>query len=134
MNPIDHWHALLTDDVAREQCSSLDRRMRDARLTFGGRVLCPFLRPFFVDANDEPRVVEAAETLWQLGERVAVAALQDDALLDHLALTDVEALLVRMDPGYGTASTAARADAFLVPHRPPEGGHDEGEATLQFAE
>jgi uncharacterized circularly permuted ATP-grasp superfamily protein len=122
MNPIDHWHDLLDERVAREQCASLDRRMRDARLTFGGRVLCPFLRPFFVDASDEPRVVEAAETLWQLGERVAAAALQDDALLERLALTEDEIRLVRIDPGYATASTAARADAFLLPD------------SLQFAE
>ena len=122
MNPIDDWHALLTDDVAREQCASLDRRMREARLTFGGRVLCPFLRPFFLDAIDEPRVTEAAETLWRLGERVAAAALENETLLQQLALTGDEIRLVRLDPGYGTASTAARADAFLLPD------------SLQFAE
>jgi uncharacterized circularly permuted ATP-grasp superfamily protein len=122
MNPIDHWHALLTDDVARQQCASLDRRMREARLTFGGRVLCPFLRPFLLDAADEPRVTHAAETLWRLGERVAATALENDALLQQLALTDDEIRLVRMDPGYATASTAGRADAFLLPD------------SLQFAE
>jgi len=115
MNPADLWHSLLTDDVARDQCASLDRRMREARLTFGGRVLCPFLRPFFLEAVDEPRVTAAAETLWRLGERVAAAALEDDALLQQLALTEEEIRLVRLDPGYGTASTAARADAFLLP-------------------
>ena len=45
--------------------------MRDARLTFGGRLLCPFLRPFFLHPSDEARVKHAAETLWRLGERVA---------------------------------------------------------------
>ena len=49
--------------------------MRDQRLTFGGRLLCPFLRPFFLTAEDEQRVRHAAEGMWTLGERVAAAAM-----------------------------------------------------------
>ena len=49
-------------------------RMRERHLTFGGRLLCPFLRPFFLDPADEARVTRAAETLWRLGERLAEAA------------------------------------------------------------
>jgi uncharacterized circularly permuted ATP-grasp superfamily protein len=122
MDPVEHWHALLTEDAAGAQCAALEQRMRRDRLTFGGRVLCPFLRPFFLDANDEPRVADAAETLWHLGERVAAAAVADDAMLTDLALSEEEIRLVRLDPGYATASTAARADAFLLPD------------SLQFAE
>ncbi|PYR13503.1 MAG: hypothetical protein DMG00_06665, partial [Acidobacteria bacterium] len=96
--------------------------MRARRLTFGGRLLCPFLRPFFLDSRDEARVKDAAETLWILGERVAQAALSDDTLLADLALSPDEIRLARIDPGYATASTAARADAFVLPD------------SLQFAE
>ena len=35
--------------------------MRERHLTFGGRLLCPFLRPFFLDPADEARVKRAAE-------------------------------------------------------------------------
>jgi hypothetical protein len=123
MDPIQHWHGLLGEDGDPGRlCSLLAARMRERRLTFGGRLLCPFLRPFFLDSRDEPRVVEAAETLWRLGERVVAAALEDQTILDDLALTDDEMRLVRIDPGYSTASTAARADAFLLPD------------SLQFAE
>jgi uncharacterized circularly permuted ATP-grasp superfamily protein len=89
--------------------------MRDQHLTFGGRLLCPFLRPFFLGADDEPRIARAAEALWILGERVAAAALEHPDLLDELGLSDAEARLARIDPGYAVASTAARADAFLLP-------------------
>ena len=44
--------------------------MRARRLRFGDRVLCPFLRPFFLDADDEARVKAVVERLWVLGERV----------------------------------------------------------------
>ena len=96
--------------------------MRESRLTFGGRLLCPFLRPFFLSPSDASRVAHAAETLWQLGERVAKHAAADAALLEHLGLSDAEIQLAQIDPGYEIASTAARADAFLLPD------------SLQFAE
>src|SRR5207244_13438095 len=95
---------------------------RARRLRFGDRVLCPFLRPFFLDAADESRVKSVAETLWALGERVAQAALERPAMLADLALSDDEIGLVRINPGYATASTAGRADAFILPD------------SLQFAE
>ena len=96
--------------------------MRAEHLTFGGRLLCSFLRPFFLDSSDEARVKEAAEALWTFGERVARAAVSDPTLLDDLSLSPDEIALARIEPGYATTSTAARADAFLLPD------------SLQFAE
>lgn len=119
--PSELWHDAVAEGGGR-LCGSLADRMRERRLTFGGRLLCPFLRPFFLDARDEARVREAAETLWTLGERVARAAFEDESLLQDLALTDGEIRLARIDPGYRTTSTAARADAFILP------------GSLQFAE
>ena len=115
MNAIEHWDRLLGEIDAAAMCESLAGRMRDGRLTFGGRLLCPFLRPFFLDAGAEATVAQAAETLWHLGERVAAEAFEDPSLVDDLALTEDERRLVRIDPGYPTASTAGRADAFLLP-------------------
>ena len=121
-SPIDHWHSLLREVDGAALCSSLAVRMRARRLHFGGRPLCPFLRPFFLDAADEDRVRHAAETLWRLGERVARVAIDRPDLLHQLALSDAEIRLARIDPGYETTSTAARADAFVLPD------------SLQFAE
>jgi uncharacterized circularly permuted ATP-grasp superfamily protein len=121
-SPIDYWHGLIERQAAAPLCARLDRRMRERRLRFGDRVICPFLRPFFLDAADEPRVKHVAETLWTLGERVADAAMASPAMLRQLALSDDEIRLARIDPGYKTTSTAARADAFILPD------------SLQFAE
>ena len=121
-SPIDIWHSLLREVDAPALCSSLAERMRTRRLHFGGRPLCPFLRPFFLDAADEDRVRHAAETLWRLGERMARVAIDRPDLLQQLALSDAEIRLARIDPGYETTSTAARADAFVLPD------------SLQFAE
>jgi uncharacterized circularly permuted ATP-grasp superfamily protein len=89
--------------------------MRAEGLTFGGRLLCPFLRPFFLPASDEARVRRAAEGLAAIGERVVRLALEMPALMAELGLSDAELRLVAIDPGYHTASTASRADAFILP-------------------
>ena len=121
-NPIESWHALVRDSTDANRCASLASRMRERHLTFGGRLLCPFLRPFFLDPGDEGRIRLAAETLWRLGERLAEAAATDDALMAELGLSEQEVALARINPGYAVTSTAARADAFLLPD------------SLQFAE
>jgi hypothetical protein len=116
-SPIEAWHALLRPDVelTASYWREVTAQMREARLMFGDRPLCPFLRPFFLSSADEARVRRVAETMARLGERVAQAALVDPALLRHVRLTGAEERLVRIDPGYATASTASRLDAFLLP-------------------
>jgi uncharacterized circularly permuted ATP-grasp superfamily protein len=116
-SPIEAWHSLLRPDVELTSAywHEVAAQMRAARCTFGDRPLCPFLRPFFLTSADEARVKRVSETMARLGERVAQAALVDPALLRHVRLTEAEERLVRIDPGYATASTASRLDAFLLP-------------------
>ncbi|HEX6464285.1 MAG TPA: hypothetical protein VFZ98_07530, partial [Vicinamibacterales bacterium] len=114
-DPAVEWQAAIHEGADPALCSRLAERMRERRLTFGGRLLCPFLRPFFLHPGDEARVRHAAETLWRLGERVAHAAAEDRQLLEYLGLSDDEIRLAEIDPGYEVTSTAARADAFILP-------------------
>lgn len=118
------WHALLRPDVEMGAafCDDLAARMRAQRLTFGDRIHCPFLRPFFLDEADEQRVRKVVESIAAVGERVVRAALESPALLAQAALTEAEDKLVRIEPGYRTALTASRLDSFLLPD------------SLQFAE
>ena len=122
LNAIGHWDSLLDSVDAAALCGHVTEGQRSRRLRFGDRVLCPFLRPFFLDAGDEARVRQVVETLWVLGERVAQVAIDSPDMLRQLALSDAEIRLARIDPGYATTSTAARADAFILPD------------SLQFAE
>ena len=117
MDAIAAWDALLRPDVelSRRYCEEFAASMRARKLTFGDRVHCPFLRPFFLTDADESRMRAAAETIAALGERVTSAALESRAVFDQLGLTEAETRLVRIDPGYACASTASRLDAFLLP-------------------
>jgi len=122
LDAISHWNSLLDGADGGRLCASLAAEMRARRLRFGDRVLCPFLRPFFLTTADEARVKAVVERLWNFGERVARSAIDNPAMLSDLGLTEAEIRLARIDPGYQTASTAARADAFIQPD------------SLQFAE
>src|SRR6188768_3609014 len=122
VDPIASWHQIVQHGDTSGLCAELAEQMRERRLTFGGRLLCPFLRPFFLASADEARVKVAAETMWRLGEKVAQAGAKDMRLLEALCLSDEEIRLAEIDPGYAVASTAGRADAFILPD------------SLQFAE
>jgi len=116
MDSAARWDALLRpEEAAPAAARALAGTMRARRLTFGERIHCPFLRPFFLSSADEARIRTAAETIAAAGERVAKAALESRELLEALGVREEEERLVRMDPGYGTASTASRLDAFLLP-------------------
>ena len=86
-DPIAWWHSFVREETDARLCASLATRMRERHLTFGGRLLCPFLRPFFLDPADEGRIKRAAETLWRLGERLAEAAAADETLMAELGLS-----------------------------------------------
>src|SRR4051812_33624381 len=98
-DPAQAWHALLRAQPGANLCGSLAKRMRERHLTFGGRLLCPFLRPFFLHPGDEARVRQASELLWRLGERVAQAAAADPVLMQALGLSEAEIRLAEVDPG-----------------------------------
>ena len=118
------WHRLLGQELQRSAkfTEEFYDRLRAEKLTFGNRVHCPFLRPFFLSPEDEQRVRVVAEKMAEFGERVANHAMNDAALLGQLHLRDQELRLIRLGKTHGFASTASRLDSFLLPE------------TLKFAE
>ena len=114
---IEDWNAILKATLLRVPAlpEDLFKRMRKAKLTFGDRVHCPFLRPFFLSPEDESRVRTVAETIADLGERITTMALDHKELFAQLNLREEEERLARIPTGYGRASTASRLDAFLLP-------------------
>src|SRR5246500_1560015 len=113
----EQWHKLLKARLrtSPKLTENFYAELRNAKLTFGNRVHCPFLRPFFLSPDDEQRVRVVAETMANLAERVTDAAIKDAALLAQFHLRDEELRLVRLGKIAGPASTASRLDAFLLP-------------------
>jgi hypothetical protein len=117
VQPVEYWNELIQPmlDQSTDFAEEFFGRMRAEKLTFGDRVHCPFLRPFFISPADEQRVRVVAETVAELGERVADAALKDPALLAQFHLRPEEERLVRLPVTATRVSTASRLDAFLLP-------------------
>jgi uncharacterized circularly permuted ATP-grasp superfamily protein len=114
---LGEWDAALRqgNELTPEFCRGFAAAMRERKLTFGDRVHCPFLRPFFLGDGDEARIRAAAEAIAAAGEQVTRAAMARPDLIRQLGVTAAELPLIAIEPGYGTASTASRLDAFLQP-------------------
>lgn len=112
---VSFYHSLLEDDgLAAETYEILHDGLRRNRLIFGGRPLCPYLRPHFVTVADWARIKVICETVWSALQKVKDAAVRDDVLLDELGVTAIERELVKIDPGYRQVSPTARLDSFLT--------------------
>lgn len=112
---VAYFHELLEDkSIAAESYRVLHEGLERNRLIFGGRPLTPYLRPHFVTPEDWVRVKVACETVWGALQKVKDAAVQNDAILDELGITEIERVLVKIDPGYSQVSPTARLDSFLT--------------------
>ena len=110
---IADYHRLLEDGaLARDLQQGFLQRMRDARLTFGGRVLCPFPRPNFVSPAVYAQIKGVCRGIFGAIEKVE-ARLGED-LWDRVDLTPEERELVRIDPGYRRSSPTSRLDSFVT--------------------
>jgi hypothetical protein len=116
-DPVEYWDALLRPLLKKspDLAKTFLEEVRAAKLTFGNRVHCPFLRPVFLSPQDEERVRRVAETIAAIAERITSAALEDPILFQQFHLRPEEARLARLNGGYAPASAASRLDAFLLP-------------------
>ncbi len=90
-------------------------KMRQARLTFGDRLVCSVLRPYFIRAEDYRRVTQAAALILGALERVSDAVMEDAALRGLVGLRPDEEAIIAIDPGFRYADSSGRLDAFFVP-------------------
>src|ERR1700685_1780356 len=89
----EYWRSLLEPALEANPTFAEDflNQLRAEKLTFGDRVHCQFLRPFFLSPQDEQRVRPVAEGIADLAERVTVAALADKNLFEQFHLRPEEA-------------------------------------------
>ena len=86
---------------------------RELGLLQGNRATCPFLRPHIVLRDQYETTKRAAETLAGAFEKIAVAALAEEALLAVLDLTKAEEEAARIEPGYSRLCVSSRLDALV---------------------
>ncbi len=111
---IDEYHALLRDERAlvEELQAHFVERMHAAKLTFGGRTLCPFLRPHFVAPEAYAEIRGVCRGIFGAIEKVEDKLGSE--LWARVDLTPEERELVAIDPGYRRSSPTSRLDSFLT--------------------
>jgi hypothetical protein len=92
---------------------ALHRRMEEEKLSSGGRLICPFLRPNFVSRRQYESLVKTGEALIGAIDRMEQMVLTTPALLSRLELLPAEKMLASIDPGYQALEVAARLDSHL---------------------
>ena len=112
---IEHYHALLSDELAAETQAHLDAQLERRGLFFGKRPLCTVLRPRFLSAAQYAFLQQACAPLLRAFGKAYDAALQNPAVLAQFALADWEHALIQVDPGFRDPSPVSRLDAFFVP-------------------
>ena len=112
---VNYYNELLDDsDMASSSQRLLDEGLESSKLIFGGRRLSPYLRPHFVTASDWSMIRKTCETVFGALQKVKEAAIDDDAILDELGVTEIERGLVKIDPKYSHVSPTSRLDSFLA--------------------
>ena len=86
---------------------------RELGLVFGDRPTCPFLRPHIIARSQYDEVSRASNIIALALEKVAERALRDDELLAVLGVTEREAMMARIDPGYSRLCVSSRLDSYL---------------------
>ena len=86
---------------------------RELGLLQGDRATCPFLRPHIMSRTQYEIVKRAAETLAGAFEKIATAALTDQALLIFLDVTPAEEEAARIEPGYTRLCVSSRLDCHV---------------------
>ena len=113
-DPLTAYHGLLEDPaLAQESVLALAEGQRARGLVFGDRPLCVVLRPNLISARQYEEITAASETLYAALGRLEDALLEDEDLRRELDLDAREERLALADPGFSTASPAARLDGFV---------------------
>src|SRR6266571_3503760 len=94
--------------------TELQAQMETEHLSFGGRLICPFLRPHFITRRQYDSLVKTGEILISAVDRMQQMVLDNPALLSQLELLPAEQMLAAIQPGYKTLEVTCRLDSHLT--------------------
>jgi hypothetical protein len=112
---IAEYHELLAADegLTAELFARLRQGMRARRLLYGGRELGVALRPHLLARAQYERLARVSEVLAGAFEKLLGVMLEEPRLLARVGLTESEARLTLVGPGYRCPAVTTRLDAFV---------------------
>src|ERR1041385_1224695 len=99
---VNRYNKLLETGPYRDLswAEALHQRMEASKLSAGGRLICPFLRPNFISRRQYESLIKTGEALIGALDRVQQMVMENPALLARLDLLPAEKMLASIDPGY----------------------------------
>ena len=94
--------------------SKLTEIQAELNLLYDARPTCPFLRPHFLSRTQYDEIANAAEVIAQAFRSLAHGALENDEIFNKLDLTEAEARMARINPGYDKLCVTSRLDTFVA--------------------
>jgi hypothetical protein len=113
-NAIQHYHHLLTPDLAADSQAQLSAVQKQCGLAFGDRPLCTVLRPRFLTHDQYRFLCQRVGMVLRAFDKAYRAGLANAAFRKQFLLLPEEEELVQHDPGFRSCSPTGRLDAFFV--------------------
>jgi hypothetical protein len=109
---ISRYHKILEAEPYKNLSwvKTLQDRMETERLSSGGRMMCPFLRPNFVTQRQYDNLVKGGESLLAAMDRMLQMVLASPQLIARMELLPAEKMLAAIDPGYQIPEVASKLD------------------------
>ncbi len=114
LTAISFYNRLLERTDLAEFAESLQSEMRERRVLFGDRLLCPFLRPNFVGREQLDLLASAVRGVVGAMNVLSPRIINEPELQDFLGMTEEERRLAAPEPGYPDLSVSSRLDSFLL--------------------
>jgi len=109
---VEHYHGLLTTDLAVETEALLNVALKERRCYFGDRPLCTVLRPNFYEPQQWAYLKQETELILGAFRRAHAACLERVDLREQLDLEPWEEILYSLPTGFKEPWTTSRLDSF----------------------
>jgi hypothetical protein len=107
------YHNALNGPQALADGKSFLAHLVNAKISYGGRQLCPFLRPKFITYEQRQLITTVCHVLRGAIVKAKHALLANEELFHMMALTEGEKQLASIEPGYRSIGVSTRLDSFL---------------------
>lgn len=111
---IQHYHDLLTPQMAADAQNHLDEQTKLRGMLFGDRPVCSVLRPRFLTSEQYRFLCSTVKRLAGAFAKVYTAGMADPSFRKQFRLTAAEEELITYEPGFTDPSPTSRLDSFFV--------------------
>ena len=111
---VDYYHSLLEKSDIKAFAENFQNELIKRGAIFGGRPLCPFLRPHFIGREQLLLMQDAVRSISRAISVLRPRLISDEEIKNVLSFTDAERELIEIDPGYDELSVTSRLDSFIL--------------------